>query len=457
MCDSGPQTKTEEQPPTLAEIVREVTDNGRTIINFLQDAMDGKLDGFEPCHRIAAARELAKRGDKQAIAFLQSFYPKPNGRKSNGRKPSPAIGEYLSDDELAPNHELAEIIREVTGNGRTIVCFLHDAMQGILDGFKPCHRVACAKELLHRGFDNTPVDIVADDDEHEEVEPHCVHQSEFVDPRTPEQRDPDNPNYVTPSPLLRHAEDDPFDFENYDMEQYWRDGWGGRLLRHIYGGKEAGNVADKAVSEHRGKTIGDEDHIPDRDYTPIENPEDDPYGKGHYGYKALCVKFGDNQVIRAANKAVTEYYRRRFKHFTKGKGSLADLADTASLDPRTLQYLERSRHLLVEDDEKPPKDPDPPSSITPERAHDPHVGAGFKPARGLTHPSTERHSEPSHVILSEAEGPPAPTPPPKKKPPKTHLGPTDNDPPDDSPRDRRDPGEIRIPLRNLLSVSAGPL
>ena len=88
------QTKTEEQPPTLAEIIREVTNNGQTIIDFFHDAMKGRLDGFEPCHRIAAARELAKRGDKEAIAFLQSFYPKSNGRKSNRRKPSPPIGEY---------------------------------------------------------------------------------------------------------------------------------------------------------------------------------------------------------------------------------------------------------------------------------------------------------------------------------------------------------------------------
>ena len=151
------QTKTEDQPPTLAEIVREVTNNGQTIIDFLHDAMNGRLDGFEPCHRIAAARELAKRGDKQAIAFLQSFYPESNGRKSNGRKPSPAIGEAHPNHELTPNDELAEIVREVTGNGRTIVYFLHDAMCGNLDGFKPCHRVACAKELLRRGFDNSPV------------------------------------------------------------------------------------------------------------------------------------------------------------------------------------------------------------------------------------------------------------------------------------------------------------
>ena len=447
MCDTAQQTKTEDQPPTLAEIVREVTDNGRTVINFLQDAMDGKLDGFEPCHRIAAARELAKRGDKKAIAFLQSFYPRPNGRNPNGRKPSPATGEYLPDDELAPNHELAEIVREVTGNGRTIAHFLHDAMQGILDGFKPCHRVASAKELLHRGFDITHVDTATGDDDHEEVERHSVRRSEFVDPRTPEQRDPDNPNYVTPSPFLYHKEDAPFDLENYDREQYWLDGMGDRALRHIYGGKEAAKVAYKAVSEHRRKTFGDEDHISDRDYTPIENPEDDPYGKGHYGYKALCVKFGDNQAIRAAGKAVAEYHRRKFRNFINENGSINSLVEIADLDPRALQYLERSRHLLTEENGKTP------------------VGAVSRTAHDPAHPPTEHPHDPSSsVILSEAEGSPARDPdrPPlrrhrRKTPRRIHLGPPDEDPPDDHPRRNRHTGDIRIPLKNLHSTSPAPI
>ena len=273
------QTKTEDQPPTLAEIVREVTDNGRTIINFLEDAMDGKLDGFEPCHRIAAARELAKRGDKRAIAFLQSFYPKPNGRKSNGRKPSPAIGEYLPDDELAPNYELAEIVREVTGNGRTIVCFLHDAMQGIFDGFKPCHRVACGKELLRRGFDIIPADY-----DHDEYEDHDD---------------------------VQQCHDEPFDHKKYAREQFWRDGADGKALAQIYGSEEAVSVALSAVREHRRRTVLADAHIPDRDYTPIENPEDDPYGKGCYGYDTLRLSFNDNQAIRAANKAVAEYKKQK--------------------------------------------------------------------------------------------------------------------------------------------------
>ena len=261
--------------------------------------MKGRLDGFEPCHRIAAARELAKRGDKEAIAFLQSFYP-----KSNGRKPSPAIGEALPDHELTPNHELAEIVREVTDNGRTIVCFLHDAMQGILDGFKPCHRVACGKELLRRGFDIIPADY--DHDEYED-------------------RDD-----------VQQCHDEPFDHKKYAREQFWRDGADGKALAQIYGSEEAVSVALSAVRDHRRRTVLADAHIPDLDYTPIENPEDDPYGKGCFGYDTFRLLFNDNQAIRAANKAVAEYKQK---------------------------------------------------------AQHPPVGAGFKPARGLARPSTGRESE----------------------------------------------------------------
>ena len=325
------QTKTEDQPPTLAEIIREVTNNGQTIIDFFHDAMKGRLDGFEPCHRIAAARELAKRGDKEAIAFLQSFYP-----RSNRRKPSPAIGESLPDHELAPNYELAEIVREVTGNGRTIVCFLHDAMQGIFDGFKPCHRVACAKELLRHGFDSFHGHTNDEYEDHDDVQ---------------------------------QCHDEPFDHKKYAREQFWRDGADGKALAQIYGSEEAVSVALSAVRHHRRKTVLADAHVPDRDYTPIENPEDDPYGKGCDGYDTLRLSFNDNQTIRVANKAVEEFKKQKAQH--------------------------------------------------------PPVGAGFKPARGLTHPSTERHSDPSSsVILSEAEGPPGHRRR-RKRPRKIHLGPPD--------------------------------
>ena len=307
------QPKTEDQPPTLAEIIREVTNNGQTIIDFFHDAMNGRLDGFEPCHRIAAARELAKRGDKEAIAFLQSFYP-----KSNGRKPSPAIGESLPNHELAPNDELAEIVREVTGNGRTIVYFLHDAMCGNLDGFKPCHRVACGKELLRHGFDITPADYYDEYEDHDDVQ---------------------------------QCHDEPFDHKKYAREQFWRDGADGEALAQIYGSEEAVSVALSAVRTHRRRTVLADAHIPDRDYTPIENPEDDPYGKGCYGYDTLRLSFNDNQAIRAANKAVAEYKKQKAEH-SEGESE----NEGPPVDRTSSSYPTTRRSCFPEDDDTMPPD-----------------------------------------------------------------------------------------------------
>ena len=49
-------------------------------------------------------------------------------------------------------------MREETDDGRDAVRFLVDVMQGSLEGFKPHHRLAAARELLHRGFDDTEPD-----------------------------------------------------------------------------------------------------------------------------------------------------------------------------------------------------------------------------------------------------------------------------------------------------------
>ena len=156
-------------------------------------------------------------------------------------------------------------------------------MQGNLGDFKPHHRIAAAKELLRRGFDSYPSNT---NDEYED------HDESFDD-------EPSSPNYVDPNANRYNKENDPFDFENYDEEQYRRDGHGGRALMHIYGNTETMIVAIDAANHSRHDA-----HIPDRDFTPTENPEDDPYGKGSYGYNALRFRFRDNQAIRAANQAV---------------------------------------------------------------------------------------------------------------------------------------------------------
>ena len=413
------QTKTEPKP--IAEIVREKTNDGQLIVDFLIDMVQGKMEGATYWHRLEATRQLEKLGLELPQAVKRAISP-----PANGPKPSRATGNSRQNDELA------DIIKEETDHGRDIVRFLVDVMQGNLDGFKPRHRLAASNELLKRGFDIVPDHTGGDDDEHDDPE-----SLEQLDNRTRHNTDRYN------------DDDDPFDFDHYDLEDYKRDRMGHRAEVHIFGSEEAREVALNANRKHWDEKSAT-GQLGDYNTSPIKNPGDDPYGKGCYGYKVLRIAFQDNNAIRAANKAVAEYQKRKFKHLINENGSLAALEDTASLDPQTLQYLERSRHLLTDNIDRPPEDPDTPSSVTPERPQNPPVGAGFKPARGLAHSSTERHSE-------RSEEPPAPKPPPRKKPPKIYLGPPADDPSADGTRERRDPGDIRIPLRNLLSVSASPL
>ena len=67
--------------------------------------------------------------------------------------------------------------------------------------------------------------------------------------------DPGSPNYVDPNANRYNNEDDPFDFDNYDEEQFIRDRDGERALRHIYGSEEAVTIAHEAVARHRQQTI----------------------------------------------------------------------------------------------------------------------------------------------------------------------------------------------------------
>ena len=63
-ADTGPRNP---RRPTkfdteLARVVREDTDDGRSIARFLVNVMEGELTSFRPHHRMSAARELLDRG-----------------------------------------------------------------------------------------------------------------------------------------------------------------------------------------------------------------------------------------------------------------------------------------------------------------------------------------------------------------------------------------------------------
>ena len=372
--------QTEETSKPLADIIREETDDGRLVVRFLIDIMQGKIDDSKPCHRLDAARQLLNLGFHGAQAVIQSV-----PQSTNGRAPSRAASVSRFDQGIA------DIIKLETSDGRDAVRFLVDVMQGNLDDFKPCHRIAAAKELLRRGFDSSPGHT---NDEYED------HDESFDD-------DPGSPNYVDPNTNRYNNEDDSFDFESYDEEQFIRDRDGERALRHIYGSEEAVTIAHEAVSRHRQQALFNENYVPDRDFTPIENPEDDLFGKGHYGYNALRFVFDDNQSVGVANRTVEEFKKRMAEYDGPNDrpsccypGWSRDYALAAvrksfeypdRVEPQpdqTAENTDTGESQLVQS----PEDPNPGNSESrePNRAKDPPSSHGLE--RSHVHPERSRRT-----------------------------------------------------------------
>ena len=127
---------------TPSQIIRLRTDNGRDIVDFLVDVMQDRFKDFRICHRLQAARLLTTYGNEDAPDFIAGNTP--DSRPSRTRTRSPRQTKF--------DTELARVIREDTGDGRSIARFLVDVMEGELRTFKPHHRIAAARELLNRGF-----------------------------------------------------------------------------------------------------------------------------------------------------------------------------------------------------------------------------------------------------------------------------------------------------------------
>ena len=294
----------EAPTPSLADIVREETEDGRLIVRFLIEVMQGNLEHSKPCHQLDAARQLLTLGFHPAQSFIDT-----NTHASPPHKNLRALG--VLGVETTPLHqELAAIIREETDNGRTTVRFLIDVMQGNLQDFKPHHRLSAAKELLRRGFD-TPVPSDAGNSAEEAPAPAEKH--------------PPAPRSWTHILKGRYAgypagynryetEYGPFDFRSYDDEEYDLDTHGSAALEHISGGKEATSAVHKVLYDFRydarqiAKATGQDpngcDHL-------IMVPAGAPQPENIYGYQALCKIFGTEQAARIAAWAAAEYHRKQ--------------------------------------------------------------------------------------------------------------------------------------------------
>ena len=170
MSDTSTHTTetTERKPPTLADIVREKTDDGKRIIDFFLDVMEDRIDGAELCHRIDAAKQLEKHNSKAAARFLDKYKGVSCGHSINGRPdpadPCPAeerslvavtlnapptlTRDFLTVLSGIDEFLMARLIRAQTADGVTVIEFLDDVMQDRTDGFKTHHRIAAAKELI---------------------------------------------------------------------------------------------------------------------------------------------------------------------------------------------------------------------------------------------------------------------------------------------------------------------
>ena len=161
-------TTAERKPPTLADIVREKTDDGRRIIDFFLDVMEDRIDGAELCHRIDAAKQLEKHKSRAAARFIAKHRGVSCGHSIRGRRdpadpctaeerslvavtlnaPATLTQDFLTVLSGIDEFLMARLIRAQTADGDTIIEFLDDVMQDRNDGFKCHHRIAAAKELI---------------------------------------------------------------------------------------------------------------------------------------------------------------------------------------------------------------------------------------------------------------------------------------------------------------------
>ena len=158
---------------TLQQKIANLTNDGETLAVFLVNTLQGNAYDIKRCHRLDAARMIAKYG----FAQPDNITPiKPEGWEEGDvqeehveKSPQPKSEPTLRDIVAYPT---ARYIRDRTNEGETLVEALCDVLQdtGEYDsqeaqGFgssgrtrppaKPHHRLAAAKELLRRAFGET--------------------------------------------------------------------------------------------------------------------------------------------------------------------------------------------------------------------------------------------------------------------------------------------------------------
>ena len=122
----------------IPQFIKDNTGDGRDIVTFLINAMNGGIDGCTLGHRLTAARLLVIYGHDDAPDFIADNASPP--REEHDK-------QWLTIDPA-----WAGLIRDKTNNGKDMCLLLIEVMQGRIKKATPGQRVSAAKELLNRAF-----------------------------------------------------------------------------------------------------------------------------------------------------------------------------------------------------------------------------------------------------------------------------------------------------------------
>ena len=296
--DAAKQLVILQNNSSFSDVVRDETDNGDRIINFLFSVMMGKIEGANHHHRNEAGKQLA-RLDPGVASTLADRQTRTPGRAVGIATDAPfdtgAVG--------APVGSLADIIGQETNDGRDLVRFLLDVMDGNRTEFTTDNRVDAARELIHRYADPTPCPPAR----YHGTDAHTgAVGADTVSAATP-WKTPRKPEWK----YFEYPEDQTYDFDSYGEEDYRRDRFGDKALVHIFGDDEAKSAANQAVLDYKVDQIeaqraavhSDDDTCQPYDPCPScrvpDPPDDDSFGPHTYGYNALIYIYGDKAAARA--------------------------------------------------------------------------------------------------------------------------------------------------------------
>ena len=299
---SGQLIKLQASP--FAHIVLEYTDGGRLIAQFLLEAMAGQLPDFEDCHQIAAERLLAKIDPHMARALDEDNTP----RRSREGAPlhTGAVGAGVGT-------ALDEIVRQETNDGRDIVRFYADVMRGVLTGFKTHQRMDAADKLVSLSSDHTPCAPAPQPAARQPASDH-----DTVSAATP-WKTPRKPEWK----YFEYPEDNTYDFSSYGEEDYRRDRYGDKALVHIFGDDETKSAANQAVLDYKVDQIEAQraavhsDHDTCQPYDPCPSclvpdpPDDDSFGRHTYGYNALVYIYSDKAAARVGYMGAMDHKEKQ--------------------------------------------------------------------------------------------------------------------------------------------------